>query len=565
MKNMDPRGELTSISGQWRTVDDICVSDVQKSDIYRSDLEPSFVCWPILWKEADGTLKLSFTEATGDVALWPPVYDFNNPSIEYYIKTLLSRNGGRSWRDTGWREDLYGRMQGNSDHHIRHVFHMQDGTLLRSYTHTIEETVVRPELFYDEAKAIEDFPFNSRPAELPLLSTSIWKSVDGGKTWEEIYLYRDKPLFLATAIHPLRDGSILSTGAIIPDWVDYEGWKVGITESWDGGRTWSMPQAIAENDDLLITQLMAEESDFVELSDGRLLLIERTDGPGMNMVQMYLRRDDAGKWHATRPLPRSALVHSGYPYLCRASDGTIFYYGLTGMRTSCDEGMTWNDLPLGRSYYGQLVEVSPGRMVAVTQTHIGDRPYPWRHDTTMLQTTFSYHRIGVAEQTDVDRAGAIAVLGGGALEDFHVCAEIRVDGEAGVAFNISGGTYGFVAVVIPCNEFRAPGRAGGTEQDAIMMIGTSDAGRLRVLRRQGIGKVVPGSWIEVQMDRSGGILKAAVKTAADRPAFYFVVREDGGREGGVGLFTNKSTGAFRNIRIGMGGTEIRSHWGILTG
>lgn len=144
------------------------------------------------------------------------------------------------------------------------------------------------------------------------------------KTWEEIYLYRGKTPFLADAIRQLKDGSVVATGALLHDWSRPETYQVVLVESRDGGRAWSAPQVIAENDDPLAPQHMGEESDFVELSDGRLLLVERTDGPGMNMVQIYLSRDSHGKWHATRPTTNPAFLHSGFPHMCRASDGTIW-------------------------------------------------------------------------------------------------------------------------------------------------------------------------------------------------------------------------------------------------
>ncbi|MFH1006073.1 MAG: sialidase family protein, partial [Candidatus Latescibacterota bacterium] len=501
MKNIYLRKELSSVSGEWRTFDDINVSNVEKSDIYRSPLEPSFVCWPILWKEAGGALKLSFSEASGDVASWPPVYCYRDHDIECYVKTLVSHDSGRTWSDTGWRADLDREWQLSFEHGVRHVLEIQDGSLLRGRCRAVEGiTTNHVKAVYDETKALEDFPFTYRgPFVIPLGFNSTWKSGDGGKTWEEISPPQPEWNFIGAALHQLRSGSIVATGAITGErglgmgTMDQTTWRVALTESPDGGRTWSDPQVLAENDDLLASQSMDYESDFVELADGRLLLVQRTDGLGMNMVQMYVSRDGSGRWTATRPEAKAGMLHSGYPYMCRASDGTIFCYLIPYIVYSCDDGVTWNSLRLGNSYYGQLVESSPGRIVAITHTNIGDGPFPWRHDTAMLQTSFCYERIGVAEQTDADRIGAVAMLGDGALEDFHLCAEVRVDGEAGVAFNVNGDTYGFVAVVIPCNEFRAPGRAGGTGQDAIMMIGRSDAGRLVVLRKQGIGKVIPGS------------------------------------------------------------------------
>ena len=64
------------------------------------------MCWAILWKETDGTLKLSFTEAGGDPATWPPSYNPNRAGVAYYLKTIVSKDEGSTWADTDWREVL---------------------------------------------------------------------------------------------------------------------------------------------------------------------------------------------------------------------------------------------------------------------------------------------------------------------------------------------------------------------------------------------------------------------------------------------------------------------------
>ncbi len=65
--------QCRSQGGQWSVGGKaIEVYNIEHRDIYRAPQEPSFVCWVILWKELDGTLKCAFTEATGDPALWPP-------------------------------------------------------------------------------------------------------------------------------------------------------------------------------------------------------------------------------------------------------------------------------------------------------------------------------------------------------------------------------------------------------------------------------------------------------------------------------------------------------------
>jgi hypothetical protein len=249
----------------------------------------------------------------------------------------------------------------------------------------------------------------------------------------------------------------------------------------------------------------------------------------------------------------------------KASDGTIFYYCDTEIRYTCDDGITWGSLPLGFAYYGQLLETRPGRILTVTQKNIGDCPYPWKHDTAMLQTCFDFERIGVVEQTDPAAVMAVGALEG-EYSDFHVYADIRADGECGLAFDVTEDGYGFAAVVIPCNEFRAPGRAGKAEQSAALVIGRCESGVVSISRRVGLGKITPGSWVEIQIDRSGDILKAAVKAregdwmTGQMPAAYLTIRCVPKSSGKLGFFTNHSTGAFKNVRISRESMEIRSNW-----
>jgi len=560
MKTIDIGKQTHGVSGRWRAASDqLEINNIEKRNIYRSPEEPSFVCWPILWKESDGTLKVSFTEATGDPAKWPPVYNFNSSGLEYYLKTLVSEDLGETWKDTGWRENLDSIWVGNSDHHIRHVFQMQDGTLLRNYCHAVEGVSEKGhKMIYDESKTMETFPFTYRDAEVHSKFSSTWKSADGGRTWEEVYIHREEPDFFVSGIHPLRNGSIVATGGV-------GGNRIAITESLNGGRTWSPVQCIAGDRDAIVPEALSEEMDFVELQDGRLLLIARTCGLGVNHVQMYLSRDKSGRWHASDPSTRPQFPLSGYPYMYRAGDGTIFYYDDTALRYTCDDGETWHSLPLGYSYYGQLVEARPGHITAITQMNIGDCPYPWKHDTTMLQTSFDYRRTGVMEQTEADTSAATATLGETEYDDFHLYSQVRADGETGLMFAANEDSYWFAALVIPCNRFRAPGRPTNDEQDSALVLGRCEAGSLTVMRRVYTSKIIPGSWIEMQMDKRGNVLKAAVKISNEDwstgkfPAVYNVLCEDFGK-GKLGLFTNRSTGAFRNVRISAGGLDIRSHW-----
>ncbi|MCQ6557648.1 sialidase family protein [Paenibacillus mendelii] len=564
MRAIDLRQEVQAVHGNWRSYDTLNVWNILKNEIYRSEAEPSYVCWAILWTEAEGTLKLSFTEVAGDLTSWPPSYNFNRPGMEYYLKTLQSSDGGQSWEDTGWKERLDERWDLNADHHIRHVFQIENGQLIRNFCRTQEGfTVNGNRATYDEAKSWEAFPFEEKPNS-PVLKKlpTIWTSGNGGEAWEQIYSFPAENNFFITGFHPLRNGSILAVGAVNPSHVNAfdKNW-VSITESWDKGKTWSPVQKLLTNDDYLVPQGMCEEFDFVELDDGRLLMIMRTDGLSTHMLQTYLEREDSGQWKESTPTTNALFKHSGYPYMRRASDGTIFYYTLQNILYTCDDGASWNELEIGNSYYGQIAEVSPGKMLAVTQRNIGDAAFQYVHDAYMLQTTFEYARTAVIEQTDSVRLGAVSVIGEESYDDFHLYAEVRADGETGIAFQVNGDSYYFAAIVIPCNEFRSPGAAAGQEQDAYLLIGMQENGAVTILRRIMLERMQPHAWIGMQMDMQDGVLKAAVKKSADSPAKYVVIKEDAFSSGKLGLFTNRSTGAFKNMKIASESMPLRSNWG----
>ncbi len=87
---------------------------------------------------------------------------------------------------------------------------------------------------------------------------------------------------------------------------------------------------------------------------------------------------------------------------------------------------------------------------------------------------------------------------------------------------------------------------------------------MKVLRKILLGKTLPGDWAELQLTREGDLLKAAVKLP-NRQEWYFgaiynCFKDEGAAPGGLALFTNKSTGAFRNLRFSPSAGEIRSKW-----
>ena len=556
--------------GSWHVKQDISVSNVVKRHIYRSLLEPSYVAWAILWKERTGTLKLSFVEAMGDQTAWPPTYNFNSRDIQSYLKTIVSQDNGNTWKDTGWCEPLDPLWIVNPDHHIRHVFELPDGTLMRNYCHTIKGVTCPMHLnTYNEAKEVSGDFFAFSLAE-PTVShpkfASIWTSNNGGESWKQIYVFdRQPPLFL-TAIHRISDGSIVALGSLILDQLVENKWQGMLTESKDEGKTWSTPLVVVDNDDLINPQGIDAECDFVELEPGKIFVVWRTGSPGSCFRQQIIQRDSHGVWQPGPAEINPFFLHSGYPYLHRASDGTIFYYCHTSIKYSCDQGVTWGELKLGSSYYGQLTELSPGKMLAVTQKNMGDCPYPYKCDSSMLQTTFDYERVGIVEQTDPNAVNALAMLNVGKSKDFHVGMEIRLDAASGFAYQVHEGSFRFVAITMPANTSRVSNRDKSKEQNVFLVVGKVEQGKPDILRKICVSQAVCGAWAELQVSRHDNLLKCALKVPYDvangkyRPARYLCFKDEGADSGSLALFTNRSTGTFHNVRFSHSAGEFYSNW-----
>jgi hypothetical protein len=573
MREIDLIPSISENTGDWTVKKDISVSNITKKDIYFSPVEPGFVAWAILWKEKNGNLKLSFTEAIGNPAMWPPTYDFNSGDIEYYLKTLVSTDDGESWNDTGWREDLDQLHHGNSDHHIRHVVELEDGSLLRHYSHTKEgrKALHRVHEYDAEKEAAGDaFPFSRSPSlqEVHKKSSTIWKSLDGGESWQQIYEFVDTPPTFISGFHVLIDSTIVGIGTIVLDSLDENSQSGILVESKDGGKTWSEPVIIAKNDDLFNPQGFCEEADFVQLDNDTLLVVWRVASLTSRQL-ITINRDENGRWSAETPQIHKTLPHSGYPYMHRASDGTLFYYCHTAIRYSCDNGNTWNPLPLGFSYYGQLTEVGPGRMLAVTQKSMGDCSFPWKRDASMLQSTFDYRRIGVLHQQNIETASALAPLDLPESKDFHIALELMVDGAAGIAYGINDSTYRFVMLTMVVNSKRMPGIgfAGsdytpGSPQDVFLQIGSSVRGAINIERKIAVGKIAPGEWAELQISRSGGMLQVAsnLSGAEGWGGTYTTIAEENPTIGGLALFTSKSEGKFRHVRYSDTPELMRKNW-----
>ena len=143
---------------------------------------------------------------------------------------------------------------------------------------------------------------------------------------------------------------------------------------------------------------------------------------------------------------------------------------------------------------------------------------------------------------------------------------MRLDAASGIAYQIDGDDYRFAALTVPCNFLRLPRAQADAPREAFLQVGKVKGGRTTVLRKIGIGRVSPGSWLELQVSRDGDLLTVACRGNGDRTfwgalgATYTCLGEDSPGAGPVALFTGRSTAAFRNVRFASCAQRLRDNW-----
>ncbi len=531
-----PLERWTASRGAWQADSgDIDIYKTETSDIYISPEEPSHLAWVGLWREEDGAIKTSFAQLTGNSGLEPS-----------YRSTY-----GRGKSEEAW-------LAFTTKHRLR--LGPEDAATTTKLQH-------------------------------PTLATR-----DNGDTWEYLGLDhepRGGNLRFALAEDGslvrkgldtirCRDGRLVSTvGAT--EWQQREASVIGVRESLDNGKTWSTAQYITpEGADPEIMKGISEETAIVELDDGRILAIIRTD-PG-RPCQTYLTRVGPGQYTATPPT-WTPMPHSGLPELERGPDGVVWCWGHDGHWYSADDGQTWRPtaarLPC---YYGKMLATGPGQLLCVSQHLIHDSPYPYYHDATIRQYRFSYRRSGVMRQTDADAPLALLTRADSDCTDLHLRAEVRVDGVNGLAFRVQpdGQSYYIFMVILPDSEvyqewfppeveteklsaIRGEERLGGSDHWNIaqgypmLVLARVDNNHPVVLAGwRFMSSVSQGDWLQLQVEVSGDLIQAAARK--DGPATYVGTRDPTYASGAIGLFTDQSPGGFRNIAIWDSPQMMRHLW-----
>ena len=540
----EPLKRWSDSSGDWTLKAGMDLFDIEDRDIYRSPEEPSHLLWSHITKGKDGIFKIGFSQLTG------------NPGLESSYRPVHGRNE-ETWPNTANANNMrLGPDDAVTTTTSKQVFlySADNGVTWENGNNTSIEFI--PE---EDPGGVGSYYTNLRCRDGRLMKNP------GPNEYQ--VLVKEKE-----GIANLTDAGLSKV-------------LLGVNESLDNGKTWSQTDWVTpEGCDPDIVKGSTEEAAMIELDDGRILTIQRVhprhDGP----IQFYLTRVGPGKYKASKPI-LLPMPYSGMPELKRVSDGTIWYWGHDSHWFTYDDGASWHELPFRFScYYGRMVEGANKTMVCTTMNNIGDSPYPHWTDSNIRLYRFSWRKSGTLYQNNADQPNVLITRKDTVLRDLHIKADMRVDGATGLAFHIQpdGKSYHCLAVVMPGSEvyekwFMPKGQEenqavyysiveekykeqNNTIREPMLVLAKKEGDKITVLRstslkqRDGFPK---GSWVRLQLKVSGGLIQGAINSD---PPTYIGIHVTNSGSGAIGLFTDVSTGAFKNIEIWKKPQMIRQLW-----
>ena len=363
--------------------------DLDTIFVYHSPQYPGFTCWVGLWNMPDDSVMCSFIQATGPIAgrpkapddvrtylTWPPTghgeeYDMTGLDLRHVH--LRSTDFARTWELVS--DDPFKSCMNGAPGETEEVFPDDTAT----YGGVILRGVWGPYLPYNDDVPKDGF---------------LQRSSDGSRTWgpPEVIYGEEGTTFWAKRLRPLRDGRFLAGGGLFfidPENDTRRGWFRDMTMALfvgdEEGRNWRGPVSIIPDDQ--IGEFAGEEFDWVELANGDLLCVLRTEtlptfdtqdaGQHRRVTRMVKSGDT---WEPTRVEP-APFPHSGHPEMLGTREGTVLHVATSGISASADEGASWTHFDLtpetkwhgwcgpGSPYYPKAVQMPNGRILVLG--HVG--------------------------------------------------------------------------------------------------------------------------------------------------------------------------------------------------
>lgn len=356
----------------------------QRKTIYHSPQTPGFTSWVGAWTMPDGSLMVSFTQATGPVdgrpqappdvqrrLAWPPGGEagYDMTGLDLRNVHLRSGDSGKTWMQVS-ADPFKSCMNGVTG---EAETALADGTILRG---------------------VWGFHLPYNP-ELPQTGY-LERSTDGSKTWgkPEALLDPQKYSVWPKRIRELRDGRLIVVGGVahVPansrTRTEYsELFEPLLLVSNDRGKTWTGPIAVIPESHRSCWG--GEEFDAAELAGGDLLCVFRRPDPdksGREVRWQGVMKKSGETWWPGEVGP-APFPHSGHPDLLATREGPILHVATAGIHWTADAGMSWHKLNVpGTAYYPRAIQAADGRIFVFG--HIGGDDAYGKSDQSIVMDGF---------------------------------------------------------------------------------------------------------------------------------------------------------------------------------
>ncbi len=366
----------------------ISATDFSRTQIYHSPQSPGYTSWVGAWVMPDGSLMVSFTQATGPIPDDNYNYDFSGLDID--VIYLRSWDGGASWTQVASSDVNFTTPEdsglGTHANNGGTTLALQDGSIIRRvYGYDYGQFPDMPGTAFFQLSTDGGQTWSDAPT-----------STDGGQTWsnpagiQEFLLDPAQYTVQPTRMRRLRDGRLVVEGNV---WNAPHA-QTGPPEpllmvSADEGVSWQRVNFKGPNYDPSWDSKW-DEWDFAELDNGDLFVVARPSDSQGRWQGIMTKEGDS--WELTTFGP-SVLPHSGHPELLKTQEGPVLHIATTGTDWTNDAGQTWNrlevdGLPNGYSslYYPRSLQTADGWVYVFA--HRGSDNYYGQVDQAIFMDKF---------------------------------------------------------------------------------------------------------------------------------------------------------------------------------